>query len=364
MTMKNDAANMRNLVSRNGFWNMDFVDPRGTRIRKALGTTDRRLAELKLKKIQVAAFENGSFDMKRPVKMRFRDLAPKVLKYAERFKSYKKIFVPVMKHLVKYFGNKYLHEITVSQINDYQSERKEYVALVTVNKEVSVLGWCFKHVKKSNPTLTLVNPVEDVEYFKTPEKEIRFLTVEEISRLLQSCNGYIREIILTALHSGGRKTEILRLRWEHVDLENRIVTFVETKNNKVRHVPMTDALYFMLSNRKSYAPSKEYVFTGKDGQPYVDIRKPFYSALKSANIENFNLKGCRHTYASQLVMSGVDLRTVKEFLGHADIKTTLIYAHLAPKHKKEAVAVYEKHLGQVVSLSHIYGTRAVPENAV
>ena len=361
--MKNDAANMRNLVIRNGFWCSDFVDPMGRRIRKALGTKDRKLAELKLMKMQVIAYEKGNFDMKKPIRMLFRDLAPKILEYAkDRFKSYQKVYLPVMKHLVKYFGDKYLHEITASQIIAYQSERKKAVAPITVNKEVSVLGRCFNFAIENDPSL--LNPVKRVKHFKVPEKEIRYLTIEEVSRLLQSCTGYIREIILTALHTGGRKTEILTLRWKNIDFENRQVAFVKTKNNKVRYVPMTEALYFMLSNRRSYAPSKEFVFTDKNGEPFGQVNKAFRSALKSASIENFTLHGCRHTYASQLVMSGVDLLTVKELLGHGDIKTTLIYAHLAPKHKVEAVKTYEKHLGQVVSLRHIYDTRADSTSAV
>ena len=360
--MKNDAEN-RNLICRKGFWQADFVDPMGKRIRKALGTKDRKLAEMKLKKIQVTAYEKGHFDMKKIKKMLFSELAQKVLDYAkDRKRCYKKIYIPVMKHLVNFFGNKYLHEITVSQINAYQSERKDSVALVTVNKEVSILSRCFSLAIQWG--LSQNNPVKGIEHFKIPKNRIKFLTIEEISSLLQSCNGYIREIVLTAIHTGGRKSEILGLRWGNIDFENRLVVFERTKNDEVRQIPMTDAVYFMLSNRRSEAQKNEFVFVGKDGKPFGNVNKAFKSAIKSAGIENFRLHDCRHTYASQLVMSGADILTVKELLGHKDLKTTLIYAHLAPKHKIEAVKAYEKHLGQVVSLRHIYDTRVVSENTV
>jgi len=80
------------------------------------------------------------------------------------------------------------------------------------------------------------------------------------------------------------------------------------------------------------------VFPGADGGPLVDIKTAWSELLAAAEIENFRFHDCRHDYASRLVMAGVDLNTVRELLGHADIKMTLRYAHLAPEHKSAAVA--------------------------
>jgi len=357
--MKSDAVNHPNLECRNGNWYSNFVDGMGSRVRVTLQTRDKRTAELRLKKMQVTAYEKGHFEMKKPVRIRFSDLGQKVLDYAkDRKRCYKKIYVPVIKHLIDFFGSKYLHEITMSQINAYQSERKNHVEPITVNKEVAILRRCFNLALQWG--LSQNNPVKGIEFFKIPKNRIRFLTVEEISRLLQTCHGYIRDIILTALHTGGRKSEILGLKWENIDLENRLVVFERTKNDEVRQIPMTDALYVMFSNRRRENLNSEYVFMGKNtGNSIVDVRYPFYSALDSVGIENFRFHDLRHTYASQLVMSGVDILTVKELLGHRDLKTTLIYAHLAPKHKIEAVKTYEKYLGKVVSFCHKSATKAV-----
>jgi integrase len=79
------------------------------------------------------------------------------------------------------------------------------------------------------------------------------------------------------------------------------------------------------------------VFPGKTGYGLVDIRKRFHRALQEAGIEGFVFHDLRHTFASHLVMAGVDLLTVKEFLGHKDIKMTLRYAHLAPDYKRAAI---------------------------
>ena len=345
----NVVAYHPNLIQRNRIWHTDFVEPMGRRIRVSLKTSDTKLAELRLKKMQVEAYEKGHFEMKKPARVLFSELGQKVLDYAkDRKRCFKKVYLPVMKHLVAAFGDRYLHEITVTHINAYQSERKNSVCLTTVNKEVGILRRCFNLAIQWN--LAQNNPVKGIEFFKVPKTRIRFLTVEEISRILQSCEGYIKDIVLTALHTGGRKSEILGLKWDNIDFDNRLVVFERTKNDDVRQIPMTDALYRMFTAKKVTESNNEYVFVGKDGKPFGTVNKAFKNVLKTAGIESFRFHDMRHTYASQLVMAGVDILTVKELLGHRDLKTTLIYAHLAPKHKIEAVKIYERHLGHIVRL--------------
>ncbi len=79
------------------------------------------------------------------------------------------------------------------------------------------------------------------------------------------------------------------------------------------------------------------VFPSRDGEPFNDTKKSWATVLSDAGIPNFTWHDLRHHFASKLVMAGVDLNTVRELLGHADINTTLRYAHLAPKHKADAI---------------------------
>ena len=80
------------------------------------------------------------------------------------------------------------------------------------------------------------------------------------------------------------------------------------------------------------------VFPGKNGKRFNNIRRSWAGVLDAAKISGFRLHDLRHTFASRLVMAGVDLNTVRELLGHSDYSMTLRYAHLAPEHKAAAVA--------------------------
>ncbi len=102
----------------------------------------------------------------------------------------------------------------------------------------------------------------------------------------------------------------------------------------IHHINLKKALIAVPKN-----PESSYVFCNKDGAPYGDIKKSFFTALKKAGIIDFHFHDLRHTFASQLVMSGVDLNTVRELLGHKSLEMTLRYSHLSPDHKKRAVDI-------------------------
>ncbi len=118
---------------------------------------------------------------------------------------------------------------------------------------------------------------------------------------------------------------------------------MHTKNGERREIPVTATLRATLQRLPRRLDS-DYVFPGKTGHGLVDIRKRFSRALTEAGIEGFVFHDLRHTFASHLVMSGVDLMTVKEFLGHKDIKMTLRYAHLAPDYERSAITRLDTYM--------------------
>lgn len=114
----------------------------------------------------------------------------------------------------------------------------------------------------------------------------------------------------------------------------------DTKNADRREIPINITLEYLFKEIPRNTKSK-CVFVDKDGKPYKEVKKSFSTALRKAGIHDFRFHDLRHTFASQLVMAGIDLTSVKELLGHKDITMTLRYSHLAPGHKRKAVHVLD-----------------------
>ena len=145
-----------------------------------------------------------------------------------------------------------------------------------------------------------------------------------------------------ALNTGLRSGELTSLRWKDIDLRFSLLTVRadEAKSGKARHILLNDEAQRVFRDwQPDEAPSSALVFPGGEAQsPLVDIKTCWKPLLLTAQITQFLFHDLRHTFASKLVMAGVDLNTVRELLGHAGIKMTLRYAHLAPEHKAAAVA--------------------------
>jgi integrase len=152
---------------------------------------------------------------------------------------------------------------------------------------------------------------------------------------------YVTPLVLVALNTGLRRGELLQLRWRDVDLARKDLTVrgEGAKTGQTRHVPMNTEITDVLKKwRPADADAEWCVFSGgSTTTPLTEARKAWAVVLKKAKIRVFRFHDLRHTFASKLVMAGVDLNTVRELLGHRKISMTLRYAHLAPQHKADAV---------------------------
>jgi integrase len=152
---------------------------------------------------------------------------------------------------------------------------------------------------------------------------------------------HLMPLVLLALNTGLRRGELLRLRWRDVDLDRRMLTVrgEDAKTGQTRHVPLnSEAVAVMTVWRPIEVDRGAYVFvSGDESKALTYIRKAWVAVLTAATIDGFRFHDLRHTFASKLVMAGVDLNTVRELLGHKSVAMTLRYAHLAPEHKAAAV---------------------------
>ncbi len=184
------------------------------------------------------------------------------------------------------------------------------------------------------------NPAKSVKTLRINNRRLRYLTAEEIDRLTNAAGVHLKPIIILAVNTGMRRGEIFDLEWVHVDLKNRVIEVIDSKNGDKRTIAINGTLLETLHRlpRRIDTPN---MFPGKNGGRLTDIKTAFLKARKKAGLNDVRFHDLRHTFASHLVMAGVDLMTVKELLGHKTLKMTERYSHLSPDHKANAVKVLD-----------------------
>ena len=238
-----------------------------------------------------------------------------------------------------YFKDIMVQDITANTLEDFKdyliNERE--LKNSTVNRYNALLSKAF-NLGVANKLIN-DNPTRYVGKLKEKNYKIRFLTKDEEKRLFEALPEYLKPMVVCALQTGMRRGEIFNLKWSNIDFDYGFIELLETKSGKSRKIPISNTLMEVLGNIKR---TSEYVFVNPEtNKPYNDIKKAWGSALKRAGIENFRFHDLRHTVATRLAESNVDLVVVKEILGHADIQTTMRYAHAVPKRKIEAISVLD-----------------------
>lgn len=314
-------------------WYIEYRDQYGQR--KYETFVDKRKAEQVLKKRETEIYEDKYFDIRKERKIKFDEILNQYLEYAKvNKKSFKKNYELFSRPMQKFFNGKYIGSITPYTIEEYKAARIKNVSQTTINRELGFLKALFN--KAITWRKIKNNPIREVKFFKVDNARIRYLSKEEIIRLCEQCKGYLFPIVFTALNTGMRRGEILTLKWNDVNMDQKIIYVRNTKNQEMKEIPINRFLYKVLNESKEKNKG-QYVFSNGNGEPYGNVRKGFNNAVKKAGITDFRFHDLRHTFASYLVMSGVDIMTVKELLGHKTLAMTLRYSHLAPDHKRRAI---------------------------
>ena len=340
------------------------VNDRRRRIRRKIGKS-KRIAELVLKDMELQ-IERGKWGFGR-ADGDISVLSESYLKHIKlhcresSYLRYSGIVISFQGFLEwKYPKSKKVSDISRLTIEDYKQFRigqsnispnsgpprsrncKESISARTLNLELKTLKSMFKYGTTSG--LSGINPFEDVKLLKVDKKKLpKFLSRDECTRFMESCLEEDRFVFRTFLNTGMRMGELLNLQWRDVDLEQchiriQAKTFWEPKSGE-RIIPLAPVLTEELLERKNGVRDTDFVFRDpNDENAGRRLRKKAFVAARNAGIEGkVNLHTFRHTFASHLVMSEVDLPTVQKLLGHAEINSTMIYAHLATKHLRNAV---------------------------
>ena len=236
--------------------------------------------------------------------------------------------------------------ITEDLIDDWRLQRQNAgTNPATINRNINALKACLSYAVRRK--LITTNPLFGIEKLDVEEGErVRYLDEGEEKRLRQALSESgerIRTMALFAMNTGVRRGELFSLHWSNItrsDIEGSVMEVAaiesgKSKNRKTRRIPLNREARNVLDSwgRKS----EGLVFPSDTGKQLTDIRKAWDSVTKKAKVKDFRWHDLRHHFASRMVMAGIPLNTVRELLGHSDIKMTLRYAHLAPGHMREAV---------------------------
>lgn len=272
----------------------------------------------------------------------FKELAEKAKLYSEESHTpqHHHQFVIKLQIIGEHFNDMPAEGITGQDIQEWlleQSEDREWTP-ATRNRYRDAFSLVFRKAVE-NQVLT-VNPAALVKAKPEHNERIRFLSVAEESKLLTTLRKKWPQHVqafLVSIHTGMRAGEQFQLKWREVSLERRMISLPKTKTGKARHIPLNSIALQALQERKQAQQDAVYVFrdAGRDAQH--NYRRWFNEALTEAKIADYSWHCNRHTFASRLVMAGVDLRTVAELMGHTSIQMTMRYAHLAPQHNRAAV---------------------------
>ena len=176
---------------------------------------------------------------------------------------------------------------------------------------------------RAEPSKADRNPVRGVKLLKENNARVRVLTDAEEGRLLAALPDYLHPFVVVALHTGMRRGELAHLEWEHVDFHTHTLLVTRSKSGEGRRVPMNRVVVETLQAlRKARKVFRGVVFTSPRGEFLHNFGRAWAETVKNAKITDLRFPDLRHTAASRMVMSGVDLYTVKEILGHKTLVMT------------------------------------------
>jgi len=308
------------------FWWCKFVAPDGSRVQRSTKTVDRTLAqefEDKLRYQQWRVIQLGE----RP-RRTWKDAAVRWMK--ETTRKSKADDLAQIRWLDPFVGEMYLDEITRDVIDRItEAKLRTGVKPATVNRLLEVLRVILNTARKQ---WEWIDHVPHVRMLKLPRKRIRWLTHEEVDRLMDHLPEHLKSTVSFSLATGLRQSNVTGLEWSQLDLERRVawIHADQSKSGRPIGVPLNSEAVILL--REQQGKHKRFCFTYKGKRILKCNTKAWRKALVKAGIENFRWHDLRHTWASWHVQNGTPLHVLQELGGWSDIRMVQRYAHLAPEH--------------------------------
>ena len=244
------------------------------------------------------------------------------LPVAKKKRSYDKD-VQRSKNLVSYFGGIQADKIKPSMVESFQYKMLETINCrgncykpSTVNRIVALLKRIYNLAIRED--MVPKNPCWKVSLLPEDNERDRVLAPDEFNRLMIELPGHILPIVYLGYYTGMRKSEILNLTWEKINMLEGFIDLQQkdTKNREPRRIYFNEVLWLVLRNaNKIRSIHHNFVFTNR-GKPIKNIREGFNNALKRAKIENFRFHDLRHTFNTNMRKAGVDQTVIMKLTGH------------------------------------------------
>lgn len=353
---------MARIYQRRDVYYIDY-SVNGQRVRKRVGSS-KRIAELALKDIEVklAKGEIGIVEDDHTIPAFFEEyLVFSKTNHSEKtFVRYKAIINHFLKFLEKHPRMTELSHLSTKVFEDYKTWRKTQYVMPngqpvlegkpapetaragakanTINMELGTLRTILNQAIKWG--YLRQNPTKGINMLKvTDAKKPRFLNEEECKKLLAECGEELYPIFFTFLNTGMRLAELINLTWNDIDFRRRKIkiqskTLWHPKTGE-REIPINKSMEELLINLQKGKKKTQFVFLLRNKSKIPDnyLRKKLIALTEKCGFPDVTkIHSLRHTFASHLIMKGVDLPTVQKLMGHSDIQTTMIYSHLTPDH--------------------------------
>lgn len=235
-----------------------------------------------------------------------------------------------------------LNAIADDDVATYVAHRRAEVSDSSVNRELtlfrSVLRMAANKWKWDVVALDWA-----IHWLNEPAHRKRYLKANEYERLMAELASHIKPMVTFSVMTGVRLANCVTLDWSQIDMQARQISFT-VKGGKFHFLPITEPLLVLLANQKPEESGPVFKYRGR---PIKSPKKGFKRACERAGIEDFRWHDLRHTAASWMVQAGIPLVDVKETLAHADIQTTLRYAHLEKGAKQRAMEAAAAQIGHI-----------------
>jgi integrase len=349
-------AKVKGIYRRGNIYWIRYMGLDGKMVFESSKSDKFRDAEALLIKRKQAIKEGNQPEIKKIPNYSFRELAERYMTWIQGRQNSAKVKGYIMGQLLSLYANIPLRRFSTSLIDQLQTDliNKGYKASSN-NKVTNLIKHMFrKAVEWDMVEEEVLKRIRRVKPLKDDSKRLRYLSKEECQELIKHCTGNIKAIVITALNTGMRKGEILGLKWNQIDFRHGFILLDKTKNGERREIPINQTLRETLQALPRRLDVPYVFFDPATGKPYQDIKRSFNTAVRKAGIKDFHFHDLRHTFASHLVMAGVDIVTVSKLLGHKSLKMTLRYSHLAPAHLSEAVQILERQLQNSETIQKLY----------